>query len=170
MALTVALDEWVDHCRVECDRVEDKLVLAQGRISVLEDRVRSQCMVMERMSAHLDKMEGQLCHCWKGKEREVLGEISPTLGSLIVLGTDLDMGNSSDKSFHSSSAINTSTMVPSSSLLTKENKLILYDSNSSCLVEIVEDPMENIDHIPVPVPHLDVEGIVLKCDSVSHEL
>jgi len=68
----VALDECVNRHHVECDRVEDKLVLAQGKISVLEDRVRNQCIAMERMSARLDKMEGQLCHRRKGKEREVL--------------------------------------------------------------------------------------------------
>jgi len=64
-----------------------------------------------------------------------------------------------DESFQSSSAIDSSTMVPSSSSSTKENELILYDSTSSCLVEIVEDPMENSDPIPVPAPRLDVEGI-----------
>jgi len=37
----LALDGRVDRCRVECDCMEDELVLAQGRISVLEDRVRS---------------------------------------------------------------------------------------------------------------------------------
>ena len=155
----VALDERVDRRRLECDRVEDELVLAQGRISVLEERVRSQRSAMERMSARLDKMEGQLCHCGKGKERAVLEDVSPVLGSPIVLGTDLDTGESSDESFKSSSAIDSSTMVPSSSSSTKENELVLYDSASSRLVEIVEDPMENSDPIPVPAPRLDVEGI-----------
>ena len=64
-----------------------------------------------------------------------------------------------DESFQSSSAIDSSTMVPSSSSSTKENELILYDSTSSHLVEIVEGPMENVDPIPVPAPHLDVDGI-----------
>ena len=38
----VALDEWVTRRRNECDRTEAELVVANGKIALLEDRVREQ--------------------------------------------------------------------------------------------------------------------------------
>ena len=75
-----ALDDCVTCCCNECDRTEAELVVANGKIALLEECVQSQCTALERLSTHLDVMEGQLCHCGKGKGREVLGEIPVECG------------------------------------------------------------------------------------------
>jgi hypothetical protein len=154
-----ALDERVTRRRDECEKTEAALVIANGRVELLEERVRNQRSMLERFSARLDDMEGQLCHCGKGKGREALREISPVLDSPFILGSPLPEARSSNESFHSSSGFESSTNVPSSSSSTKENDLVIYDSATSRLVEIVEDPVENVDPIPVPPPVLDVEGM-----------
>ena len=41
----------------------------------------------------------------------------------------------------------------------KENLVVLYDSWESCLVEIVDDPTENVIPVPVHEPSLDFSGI-----------
>jgi len=133
--------------------MDAELVVAAGKIAALEEKVRNQRTLLKKLSKRVDVMEGKLCHCGKGKEREALGEISPILGGPIVLGSSGE-GHSSRESFYS-----TSEVLPSSSSSVKENEVVLYDSTMSRLVEIVEDPVENPTPIPVPAPTIDLEGI-----------
>ena len=93
----------------------------------------------------------------------MLGEISHVLDSPIVLGQDVPEDNVSNKSYHIP-PIASSSIVPSTLLVesNKENGLILYDSKLSletCLVEIEEDPIVNVDPVPVPTPLFDFAGI-----------
>ena len=69
--------------------------------------------------------------------------------------------SSSKESFHSSSALGTTTAVSSESSLplSSNDDLVIYDSNQSRLIEIEEDPKENVTPIPVPAPVLDVDTL-----------
>jgi len=104
-------------------------------------------------------MEGKLCHCGKGKVKEPLREVSPVLGSPLVLGQEFPKESSSDHFYHTPPV--TSSSVPSSSPVVKSNKeniMVLYDSRKS-LVEIVNSPKENVMLLLIPEPTLDFAGI-----------
>ena len=66
-----ALDQRIDCRQEECDKTREELHAAEGRIEVLEERSRSQHEMIEALMAQVENMEGQLCHCGKGKGRDV---------------------------------------------------------------------------------------------------
>jgi len=105
-------------------------------------------------------MEGKLCHCGKGKAREPFREVSPVLGSPLVLGWDIPEESGSDDSYHTLPVA--SSLIPSlSSPVVKsneENVMVLYNSRKS-LVEIVDSPKENTVPLLIPEPVLDFAGI-----------
>ena len=151
------LDDRVTRHHNECDWTTAELVVANGKIALLEECVRSQRTALKRLSACLDVMEDQLCHCGKGKGREVLGEIPSVLDSLFEFNSFLPKAQFSVESFHSTSE--SAIKAPLSSFLSKENNLVIYNSNTSHLIEIVEEPIENVMPIPVPPPVLDTDSI-----------
>ena len=121
----------------------------------MEERLCNQRDVIKKICAWLTVAKDNLCHC--GKENKE--PISPELGSPIVLGGPLE--SSSEESFHSSSALGTTTAMSSESSLplSSNDDLVIYDSNQSRLIKIEEDPKENITPIPVPAPVLDVDTL-----------
>jgi len=151
------LDDRITHRRNECDWTTVELVVANGKIALLEEHVRSQRTALERLSACLDVLEDQLCHCGKEKGREVSEEIPPVLDSLFKFNSSLPKAQFSVKSFHSASESATKALPSSSS--GKEKDLVIYDSNVSHLIEIVKEPVENVTPIPVPPPVLDTDSI-----------
>jgi len=106
-------------------------------------------------------MEGRLCHCGKRKKWEVLEEIPSVLDSPLVLGGDINDGNISNNSYHTPPLASSSIPPLSSSVVEsdKKNLVVLYDSRESRLVEIVEDPIENVVSVPVHELSLDFAGI-----------
>ena len=81
-----ALDQRIDRRREECDKTREELRAAEGRIEVLEERSRSQREMIEALMARVENMEGQLCHCGKGKGRNVEEGRVSLLDSPITLG------------------------------------------------------------------------------------
>ena len=146
----VALDERVDRRRQECERADADLHRQGARINILEEKVQEQRTLIEKMSARLDAMEGRLCHCRKGKGKE-LGEVESFMDSPLIRGARVD--EDSDGSFHTPSYAGASLPSHSSSSVVESDK---ENKEPSGLVEIVEDPMENVIPIPVPVPTLNI--------------
>src|SRR5882762_2730732 len=165
-----ALNDRVDRRREECMVTENKLQAAEGRVEVLEERLRTQQDVIRALLERVDGMEGRLCHCGEGKDRQVLGEIS-VLDSPIILGQDVLEDNVSDDSYHTP-PIASSSMVPSSSTESdKENSMVLYDSKVSMesrLVEVEEEFLENVEPVVVPAPVLDTAGVA-RLIAVRHQ-
>ena len=62
-----ALDQRVNRRRQECERTSAELEAANGKIAILEERSRSQRLLIEQLIARVDSMEGRLCHCDEGK-------------------------------------------------------------------------------------------------------
>ena len=65
-----ALDQHINRCRAECEKTEEELHVAEGRINVLTVRLATQREMIQDLIAHVDFMEGKLCYCGKGKARE----------------------------------------------------------------------------------------------------
>ena len=86
-------------------------------------------------------------------------EIPSILYSPLVLGEDVNDGVINDNSYHT--PLIASSSLPPSSLAksNKENLVVLYDSWESHLVEIIDDPAENVVLVPVCKPSLDFSGI-----------
>ena len=155
-----ALDQRIDHRREECDKAREELRAAEGKIEVLEERSRSQCEMIEALMARVENMEGQLCHCGKGKGRNVEEGRVSLLDSPIALGRDIDEGSSSDDSYHTPPLAGSSIpLVSSSSGSSEEQALVLYDSRDSALIKIHEEIVENHCLVPIPSPCLDTAGI-----------
>ena len=111
--------------------------------------------MIEQLIARVDSIEGRLCRCdeGKGKGRAILEEVSPTLGSPLVLGQAMDEDRHSDDSYHtppltSSSAL--ASLSPSDS--DKEN----IEIPPSGLVEIVKGSSDYDVPLPVPAPVIDL--------------
>jgi len=101
-------------------------------------------------------MEGQLCHCGKGKGREVVEEVSPILGNPLVLDHPLEEDNTSDDSYHTPPFASSSAPSQLSPLheSNKENLPVFsirYDLRIA-LVPIGEAPPENAIPIPIHEP------------------
>ena len=79
------LDDRVTRRRHEVEKTDTDLQVAQGRIEVLEERLRNQHDVIEKICARLTVVEDNLCHCRKENQKPT----SPLLGSPIVLGGPL---------------------------------------------------------------------------------
>ena len=62
-----ALDQRVNRRRQECERTSAELEAPNGKIAILEERSRSQRLLIEQLIAHVDSMEGRLCRCDEGK-------------------------------------------------------------------------------------------------------
>ena len=105
--------------------------------------------------AHVDSMEGRLCRCneGKGKGQATLEEVSPTLGSPLVLGQAMDEDHHSDDSYHTPPL--TSPSAPASSSPSKSDKENV-EITPSGLVEIVEGSSDYDVPLPVPAPVLDL--------------
>ena len=155
-----ALDQRIDRRREECDKTREELRVAEGRIEVLEERSRSQREMIEALMARVETMEGQLCHCGKGKGRNVAEERVSLLGSPITLGQDVEEGSSSDDSYRTPPVAGSSVPpTSSSSSSSEEQALVLYDSRDSVLIEIHEEIVANHHPVPIPSPCLDTAGI-----------
>ena len=110
--------------------------------------------------AQVKNMEGQLCHCGKGKGRDVEEGRVSLLDSPITLGRDINEGSSSDDSYHTPPMAGSSIPpVSSFSSSSEEQALILYDSRDSTLIKIHEEIVENYRPVPIPSPCLDTAGI-----------
>ena len=100
-------------------------------------------------------MEGRLC-CFdegKGKGRAVLEEVSPPLGSPLVLGQAMDEDCHSNDSFHTPPL--TSSSVPASSSPAESDKENV-EVTPSGLVEIVEGSSDFDIPLPVPAPTINL--------------
>jgi len=156
-----ALDDCVTHCCDECDCVKGELCVAKGKIKVLEECSRTQWEMIDQLMTHVENMEGKLCHCGKGRDHQVLGEVS-VLGSPLVLGWEVPKDTGSNNSYHTP-PIASSSIGPSSSLANanKENTLIIYDSCALLLQKIKDEPIEEAQPLPVL-------ALLLDFTSVSH--
>ena len=155
-----ALDQRIDRRREECDKAQEELRVAEGKTEVLEERSRTQREMIEVLMARVENMEGQLCHCGKGKGRDVEEGRVLLLDSPIALGRDINEGSSSDDSYRTPPLAGSSIPLVSSSLNSSEEQaLILYDSRDSALIEIHKEIVENYRPVPIPSPCLDTAGI-----------
>ena len=99
-------------------------------------------------------MEGRLCHCDEGKEkgRAVL-EVSPPLGSPLVLGQAMDEDCHSNDSFHT--PLLTSSSVPALSSPAESDKENV-EVTPSGLVEIIKGSSDFDIPLPVPAPIINL--------------
>ena len=74
----VALDQCIDCRRQECKRtdyqlqeVKDQLQAAEDQILAFEESKKDYREMLLEMRVCIEAMEGQLCHCGKGKGKEV---------------------------------------------------------------------------------------------------
>ena len=88
----ITLDQCIDHCFQECERtdhqlqeVKDQLRAAEDRILALEESKKDYRDMLLEMRVRIEAMEGQLCHCGKGKGKEVEVEGPLVLGSPLIL-------------------------------------------------------------------------------------
>jgi len=120
-----ALDSHIDRCCRECKTSEAELRLAEGRIELLEECLSSQRGLIEQLVARVEDMEGKLCHCGKGKGKEIAEVVPFLLGSPLVLDCFLEEDNNSNNSYHTPPIA--SSPIPSQSSPTnesdKENRL-----------------------------------------------
>ena len=125
----------------------------------MKARVETQRELIQDLFAHVEEMEGRLCHCRKGKAREPLQEVSPILGSPLNFGRDIPEESSSDDSYRTPpiAGSSSSPLAPSSNI-NKENSMVLYNSRIS-LVKITDSPVENVVPVPVQELSLDFAGI-----------
>jgi len=114
-----ALDGCVNCCRRECETTEAELRLAEGRIELLEEHLSSQHGLIEQLVVHVEDMEGKLCHCGKGKGKEIAEVVPSLLGSPLVLDRPLEEDNNSDDSYHTPPIASSS--IPSQSSPTNES-------------------------------------------------
>ena len=155
-----ALDQRIDRRRDECEQAQDELRVAEGRIEILEERSRTQREMIETLMARVENMEGKLCHCGKGKDRDAEVGGPSLLDSPITLGHDIDEESSGDDSYRTPPMAGSSMPpVSSSPSSSEEQALILYDSRDSALIKIHKEIVENYRPVPVPSPRLDVAGI-----------
>jgi len=113
--------------------------------------------------AHVSVMEGQLCHCGKGKGKEVEEEVPSILGSPLVLDCPLEEGNTSDDSYHTPPFASSSGPSQLSPLhkSDKENSPIFSIRHDPriALVLIGEAPPENTIPVPIRKPILNLSGL-----------
>ena len=115
--------------------------------------------MIDQLMAHVKNMEGKLCHCGKGRDHQVLGEVS-ILGSPLVLSREVPEDTGSNDLYHTP-PITSSSIGPSSSPsdTDKENTLIIYDSHASLLQKIKDEPVEDAQPLPVPALGLDFTSV-----------
>ena len=107
-------------------------------------------------------VEGRLCHCGKGKGKEIEKDVS-LLGSPLVLDHSLEEDINSDDSYHTPLVVSSSQ--PSSSSLyqdsDKENasSFDIELDTKIALVPIGDAPPENAVAIPVREPTLNISGL-----------
>ena len=145
-----ALDGCVNRRRKDSEAIEEKVKIAGGRIVLLEERLRLDNDLIEKLFARVEAMEDRLCHCKedKGKGKAVEVPSSGVLGSPLVLDRPLVR---SDDSYHTP-PIASSKASSSSSGSNKEN--VVVDGR---LEEIKDEDME--EPLQLPAPKLDVQGI-----------
>jgi len=135
--------------------LEVKLAQAEECVEGLEGHHNAQQLLIELLMARLEIMEGQLCHCGKGKAREPLVDVSSILGSPLILDQE---GSHSDDSYYTPPTVGLLGHPSSSSPIVnsnKENQLVIYDSRQSLLVPIEDE----VAPLPVREPSLDFDGI-----------
>ena len=158
-----ALDQRVNRCRQECERTEESLQAAEGRIEVLEERSINQRQLIAELMARVDAMEGQLCRCGKGKGKEVVEEVPSILGSPLILDRPMEEVGSDD-SYHTPPLAGSSApSIPSSVVESDKENFpafgIGFDPRKVVLVPINEAPPENTIPIPVREPSIDLLGL-----------
>ena len=90
----------------------------------------------------VENIEGRLCHCEKGKEHKVRGELSLVFSSPIILGQVIDEESTSDDSYHTPPTAGSAIPpVSSSSSSDEENALVLYNSRQLCLLRLRMNPL-----------------------------
>ena len=111
--------------------------------------------MIEQLIARVDSIEGRLCRCneGKGKGRATLEEVSPTLGSPLVLGQAMDEDRHSADSYHTPPL--TSSSAPASSSPAESDKENV-EVPPLGLVEIVEGSSNYNVPLPVPTPIIDL--------------
>jgi len=67
-----ALDQCINHRRAECEKTEEELHVAEGRIDDLTALLAAQREMIQDLISRVNSMEGKLCFCGKGKAREPL--------------------------------------------------------------------------------------------------
>jgi len=92
-----ALNDRIDRHCVQCDKVADRLLAAEEKVTLLEERSHLQRELIEQLLSRVEGMEGHLCHC--GKDHQALGRISHVLDTPIVLGQDVPEDNGGDNSY-----------------------------------------------------------------------
>ena len=145
-----ALDQHINRRHAKCEKTEDELCAAEGRIEVLTTCLGTQRKMIQDLIACVNFMEGKMCYCGKGKAREPLREVSPVLGSPLELGHKVPEDSGSDTSYHTPLVASSSVLSSSSPIVesNKENMMVLYDSRKP-LVKIVDSLIENM----TPLPH-----------------
>jgi len=121
-------------------------------------------MLLE-MGVHIKAMEGQLCHCGKGKGKKVNVEVPSVLGSPLILDCPEDKGHHSDDSFRMPPSAGSS--LSSQPFLTvvesdKENVpsySIRYDPKKIVLISVDDTPPENAVPLPIHKPTLNISGL-----------
>jgi len=121
-------------------------------------------MILE-MRTRITAMEGQLCHCGKGKGK-VVGEEGPSvLSSPLVLDCSEEGDNTSNGSYHTPPLADSSIPShpsPSIAESDKENApafSIGYDPRKITLVPIEGAPPENAIPLPICEPSLNISGL-----------
>ena len=158
-----ALDQHINCCRQECEQTEASLRVAKGKIEVLEECSNSQCQPIERLLAKVEVMEGKLCQCGQKTEETGQGDTSSLLGSPLDLNHPLMDDYDSANSYHTPPLAGSSIpSLPSSSVANSNKENV--NPGLGCkfplhLIEILEDPLENVEAIPIPALVLDVDSI-----------
>ena len=150
-----ALDQRVDCRCQECECTSADLEAANGKIAILKEHSHSQRLLIEQLIDCVNSMEGRLYHCnnGKGKEQVILEEVSPPLGSPLILGYTMDEYHHSDESYHTPPLTNSS--VPILSSLTESDKENNEDVPSG-LVEIIEGSSNYDVPLLVPTPTINL--------------
>jgi len=121
-------------------------------------------MIME-MRVRLDTMEGQLCHCGKGKGKEVDEESPSVLSSPLILDCSDEEGHTSDNSYHTPPLAGSSIASQLSSSVVESDKEnvptfgIGYDPKKIILVLVDDAPPKNVVPLPIREPSLNISGL-----------
>ena len=121
-------------------------------------------MIME-MRVRLDTMEGQLCHCGKGKGKEVDEESPSVLSSPLILDCSDEEGHTSNNSYHTSPLAGSSIASQLSSSVVESDKEnvpafgIGYDLKKIILVLVDDAPPKNVVPLPIREPSLNISGL-----------
>jgi len=121
-------------------------------------------MLLE-MRVRIKAMEGQLCHCGKGKGKEVDVEGPSVLGSPLILDRPEDKGHHGDNSFSTPPSAGSSlSSQPSLTVVESDKKNIPsygigYNPKKIMLIPVDDTPPENAVPLPIREPTLNISGL-----------